>query len=206
MMPAPSPVFCSAPRAPRWSRRISADRPLATTSWERRPCRSATKATPQASRSEDGSYSPRFCCSAAGRLGPWGCGYATGPPVVAGVSYQGRDDVGPAKSLESTLRGTDLRQFGWITLGSGRTGTHGGNLLRGAPLRHSVVSRGGDPEFRRLRQARAVLRRSPPTLRTCGGLRGACALHPRGRGVALLRPAPDRGGDAICCRYYRRSP
>jgi hypothetical protein len=49
MMPAPSPVLYSAPRAPRWSRRINADRPLATTSWERRPYRSATRATPQAS-------------------------------------------------------------------------------------------------------------------------------------------------------------
>ena len=46
MIPAPSPVLGSAPRAPRWSSRHSAASPLATTSWERRPCRSATKATP----------------------------------------------------------------------------------------------------------------------------------------------------------------
>ena len=58
-MPAPSPEFGSEPAAPRWSRLCSAVRPCGD---DRRatggPRASATKATPQASLSFAGSYSP----------------------------------------------------------------------------------------------------------------------------------------------------
>ena len=57
-MPTPSPVLYSAPRAPRCSSRSSAVRPLRTIAWSRRPARSATRATPQASCSFSAEYIP----------------------------------------------------------------------------------------------------------------------------------------------------
>ena len=49
MIPAPSPLFCSAPAAPRCSRFSRAVMALSTMSRLRRPCMSTTMATPQAS-------------------------------------------------------------------------------------------------------------------------------------------------------------
>ncbi len=57
-MPAPSPVFGSAPWAPRCSRFSSAVMALSTMSRLRRPCMSATIATPHESCSYAGLYSP----------------------------------------------------------------------------------------------------------------------------------------------------
>ncbi len=55
-MPQPSPIFGSAPTAPRWSRFSRIFRPCCTMEWLRRSCMSAMKPTPQASRSWAGSY------------------------------------------------------------------------------------------------------------------------------------------------------
>ena len=57
-MPAPSPLFGSAPAAPRCSRCSSATSPSATMACERRPWMSAIMATPQESDSCSGSYRP----------------------------------------------------------------------------------------------------------------------------------------------------
>ena len=57
-MPAPSPEFTSAPAAPRWSRLRRAVSALRTMSWLASPVRVATNATPHASCSKRGSYSP----------------------------------------------------------------------------------------------------------------------------------------------------
>ena len=57
-MPAPSPVFTSAPDAPRWSRLQSAPRAVATMSRAGRPRTSTTNETPHESCSKRGSYSP----------------------------------------------------------------------------------------------------------------------------------------------------
>ncbi len=57
-MPAPSPLSSSLPVAPRWARCSRALTARSTRPWDGRPCRSATKATPQASCSNRGSYSP----------------------------------------------------------------------------------------------------------------------------------------------------
>ena len=66
-MPAPSPVSGSAPLAPRWSRLRSTVSAWATVLCTRRPDRSATMPTPQASCSLAGSYNPAAACGAAGR-------------------------------------------------------------------------------------------------------------------------------------------
>src|ERR1019366_7437425 len=58
-MPAPSLVHGSHPAAPRWARRRKISTPFVTTSWVGGRRRSATKPSPQASRSSDGSYMPR---------------------------------------------------------------------------------------------------------------------------------------------------
>ena len=55
---------------------------------------------------------------APGRTAPGG---VEEPPGLLSslISFQVRDDVGPAKSLDTTLRTTGFRQRGWITLGAG---------------------------------------------------------------------------------------
>ena len=59
VMPAPSPVFASAPCAPRCSRLQRAPMPIATISWVARPLMSTTNETPHASCSLAGSYRPK---------------------------------------------------------------------------------------------------------------------------------------------------
>src|SRR5665647_1198824 len=54
-LPAPSPVFASAPTAPRWARLARTWRACRTISWDLLPFRSATKPMPQASCSNWGS-------------------------------------------------------------------------------------------------------------------------------------------------------
>ena len=92
-IPAPSPVFGSAPRAPRWSIRRSAASPRHTTSWDRRPATSATNATPHESCSYAGSYRPCGCCGFRGGV------EVIGPPIVVVEAW--RDDVGPGGRVVS---------------------------------------------------------------------------------------------------------
>ena len=100
-MPAPSPVAASAPVAPRWARCSSAVTAWRTSPWLRRPCRSATRAMPQASCSKAGSYRGAPGCVGR-RPGDAGClAVVTGSSVVGHAEWlaAARDDAGPAAAL-----------------------------------------------------------------------------------------------------------
>ena len=79
--PAPSPLTPSAAQAPRWATAASPARARSRSSREARPCASATRPMPQASRSRVGSWSavvtagaPAFRRSGRRGAAPVGCG------------------------------------------------------------------------------------------------------------------------------------
>src|SRR3954469_7369951 len=102
-MPAPSPEFGSEPAAPRWSRLCRAVSPDATMARERRPRASATKATPQASLSLAGSYSP--CAGGTAEKGT--AGRVSAEKGTAGAE---RSDMSLPSSAGTCARGGGGRQ------------------------------------------------------------------------------------------------
>src|SRR3954454_22640515 len=101
-MQAPSPEFGSEPATPRWSRLCRAVRPAATNRRILLPRTSATKATPQASLSFAGSYSPVFAGTAEkGTAVP----RDAGTPAAAGAVRSGM-------SLPSSAATRDLGRGG----------------------------------------------------------------------------------------------
>src|SRR3954470_6804942 len=121
-IPAPSPEFGSEPAAPRWSRLCRAVRPAATIRRLLLPRTSATKATPQASLSFAGSYSPVFAGTAEkGTAVP----RDAGTPAAAGAGRLGMSlpSAAPPRDLERGTRAGALgARAGWSE-GGGAGGT-----------------------------------------------------------------------------------
>ncbi len=116
-MPAPSPVSGSAPVAPRCSRFVRAIKPVWASSFERTPFMWATNATPHASCSKRGSYSP----------------------VAAGASTRGTAVGAGVITITSTKVGVWLVEFG-TTLARGKPQHTGTCRNHGKRLRPSRVA------------------------------------------------------------------
>ena len=152
-IPAPSPVFGSAPAAPRCSRFSSAVIARWTVSWLGSPLSRATNATPQASCSYPGSYSPTGSVG-RGRGGkrvlPKGAAWALearkvaagkaprrasdGDSLRGAVGSQGRNRALAQRSCASRVRGTPI----------GRHRRDGGRVRPMPPVREvTVLAAGG---------------------------------------------------------------